>query len=48
MGPILQERSQRFQGGAGSKEKISSQKSGGQKNPRKEKLLFIEADMWDP
>jgi hypothetical protein len=30
------------------KKKANSQKSGGQKNPRKEILLFIEAGMWDP
>jgi hypothetical protein len=39
MGPSLQELSHHFQGGTGSKEKVSSQKSGGQKNRRKETFI---------
>ena len=47
-GPILQQRSQRFQGGMGSKEKGSSQKSRGQKIQEKKEFSFIEDDMRDP
>jgi hypothetical protein len=48
MGHILQERSQRFEAGSGSKEKVSSQKSGVSNKSKKKHLSFKEDDMRDP